>query len=173
MGLESKAKAAQLSVLSKYGVLADFTDVEEVVLDRALKGRLSAIASKDLTFAHWCDQLLGPGERLPVARFDNPVPGQIRLGKLAVGQDLAASLKSRDRQFQARLKASEQEVIRLQGELQELRQTKPPLALMEPVGEDARRLKYWYHETTGYLHNILWEIKEVDGHIFDHQGQLN
>jgi hypothetical protein len=34
-------------------------------------------------------------------------------------------------------------------------------------------LKYWYHETTGYLHNILWEIKEVDGHIFDHQGQLN
>lgn len=54
VGLESKAKAAQLSVLSKYGVLADFTDVEEVVLDRALKGRLSAIASKDLTFAHWC-----------------------------------------------------------------------------------------------------------------------
>ena len=134
---------------------------------------MSASASKDLTFAHWCDQLLGPGERLPVARFDNPVPGQIRLGKLAVGQDLAASLKSRDRQFQARLKASEQEVIRLQGELQELRQTKPALALMEPVGEDARRLKYWYHETTGYLHNILWEIKEVDGHIFDHQGQLN
>ena len=94
VGLESKAKAAQLSILSKYGVLADFTDVEEVVLDRALKGRLSASASKDLTFANWCDQLLGPGERLPVARFDNPVPGQIRLGKLAVGQDLAASLKT-------------------------------------------------------------------------------
>ena len=69
MGLESKAKAAQLSVLSKYGVLADFTDVEEVVLDRALKGRLSASASKELTFAHWCDQLLGLGVRLPVARF--------------------------------------------------------------------------------------------------------
>ena len=94
MGSESKAKAAQLSVLSKYGVLADFTDVEEVVLDRALKGRLSASASKELTFAHWRDQLLGPGVRLPVARFANPVPGQIRLGKLAVGQDLAASLKT-------------------------------------------------------------------------------
>lgn len=173
VGLESKAKAAQLSILSKYGVLADFTDVEEEVLDRALKGRLSASASKNLTFANWCDQLLGPGKRLPVARFDNPVPGQIRLGKLAVGQDLSASLKSRDRQLQARLKASEQEIIRLQGELQALRQTKAAVALMEPIGEDARRLKYWYHETTGYLHKILWEIQEVDGHIFDHQGQLN
>ena len=112
MGSESKAKAAQLSVLSKYGVLADFTDVEEVALDRALKGRLSASASKELTFAHWRDQLLGPGVRLPVARFANPVPGQIRLGKLAIGQDFAASLKSRDRQLQARLKASELEVMR-------------------------------------------------------------
>ena len=83
MGSESKAKAAQLSVLSKYGVLADFTDVEEVALDRALKGRLSASALKELTFAHWRDQLLGPGVRLPVARFANPVPGQIRLGRIS------------------------------------------------------------------------------------------
>ena len=173
MGVESKAKAAQLSVLSKYGVLADFSELEEGALDSALKGRLSASASREMTFANWCDQLLGAGERLPVARFDHPVPGKTHLDKLAVGQDLAASLKSRDRQLQARLKASEQEVIRLQAELQQLRETKAPVALMEPVGEDARRLKYWYQETTNHLHNILWEIKEVDGHIFDHQGQLN
>ena len=148
VGLESKAKAVQLSVLSKYGVLADFSGLDAGSLDRALKGRLSVKASMDLTFANWCDQLLGPGERVPVARFDGQVPGQIRLNKLAVGRDLAASLKARDRQLQTKLKASEQEVTRVQDKLQELRQSKAHAALVESQSEAARRLKYWYHDTT-------------------------
>ena len=173
MGLESKAKAVQLSVLSKYGVLADFSGLDAGSLDRALKGRLSVKASMDLTFANWCDQLLGPGERVPVARFDGQVPGQIRLNKLAVGRDLAASLKARDRQLQTKLKASEQEVTRVQDKLQELRQSKAHAALVESQSEAARRLKYWYHDTTDPMHQILWEIKEIEGAIFDHQGQFN
>ena len=51
MGLEKKAKAAQLSVLSKYGVLADFSALEDAELDRALKGGIPAAAAQDLTFA--------------------------------------------------------------------------------------------------------------------------
>lgn len=173
VGLANKAKAVQLSVLRKYGVLADFSGLDEVGLDRALKGRVSASVSMDLTFANWCDQLLGLGQRVPVARFDHQVAGQIRLDKLVVGQDLAASLKVHDRQLQARLKASEQEVMRLQDQLQALRQTRDHAALMEPESVAAQRLKSWYHDTTDPLHNILWEIKEIDGRIFDHQGHIN
>lgn len=173
MGLEKKAKAAQLSVLSKYGVLADFSALEDAELDRALKGGIPAAAALDLTFASWCDQLLGQGTRVPVARFDGPIAGQTRLTNLAAGHELVKSLKARDRQLQGRLKASEQEVMRLQSELQELRQTKAYAALVEPESVAARGLKSWYHETTDPLHIILWEIKEIDGRIFDHQGLLN
>ncbi|WP_199520607.1 hypothetical protein [Pseudomonas lactis] len=100
MGLEKKAKAAQLSVLSKYGVLADFYALEDAELDRALKGGIPAAVAQDLTFATWCDQLLGQGTRVPVARFDGSIAGQTRLTNLAAGHELVKSLKARDRQLQ-------------------------------------------------------------------------
>ena len=173
MGLEKKAKAAQLSVLSKYGVLADFSALEDAELDRALKGGIPAAAAQDLTFATWCDQLLGQGTRVPVARFDGPIAGQTRLTNLAAGHELVKSLKARDRQLQTSLKAARLEIVTLQSELQALRQTRAHVVLVEPVSDIAQQLRDWYNRTTPPLHRILWEIKEIEGAIFEHQGQLN
>lgn len=169
MNLEKKARAAQLSVLSKYGVLADFSTLEEAQLDRVLKGAVPAGAARDMTFASWCDQLLGPGRRVPVARFDDSIAGQTRLSSLAAGHDVAKSLKARDKQLQA----SQKEIEQLQAELQTLRQAQAHTASAEPVSNIARALRNWYINTTTSLHDILWEIKEIQGAIFNIQGKLN
>lgn len=173
MDLEKKAREAQLSVLSKYGVLADFSTLEEEELDRILKGAVPAGAAQDMTFASWCDQLLGPGKRVPVARFNDPIAGQTRLSNLAVGHDLAKSLKARDKQLQALIKTSQKEIKQLQAELQTLRQAQTHTASAEPVSDIAGALRNWYVDTTTSLHDILWEIKEIEGAIFNHQGKLN
>lgn len=173
MDLEKKARAAQLSVLSKYGVLADFSTLEEAELDRVLKGAVPAGAAQDMTFASWCDQLLGPGRRVPVARFDDPIAGQTRLSNLAVGHDLAKSLKARDKQLQTLIKTSQKEIEQLQAELQTLRQVQAHTASAEPVSNIAGALRNWYVDTTTSLHDILWEIKEIEGAIFNLQGKLN
>lgn len=173
MGLEKKAKAAQLSVLSKYGVLADFSALENEELDRALKGGISAAAAQDLTFASWCDQLLGQGTRVPVARFDAQIAGQTRLTNLAAGNELVKSLKARDRQLQASLKTARLEIVELQSELEALRQGKVDAVFVEPISNGAQQLRDWYNRITPPLHRILWEIKEIEGAIFEYQGQLN
>jgi len=173
VGFEKKAKAAQLSVLSKYGVLADFSALEDTELDRALKGGITLEAAQNMTFATWCDQLLGQGKRVPVARFDGPIAGQTRLTNLAAGHELVKSLKARDKQLQTSLRAAQSEIVRLQSELQVLRKTKAHAALVESVSDIAQQLRNWYNRTTPPLHRILWEIKEIEGAIFEHQGQLN
>lgn len=164
--LKQKVRAAQLSVLSKYGVLADFSALEEAQLDRALRGTIPAGTAQEMTFASWCDQLLGQGTRLPVARFDESVAGQTRISSLAAGSELAKSIKSRERQLQTVIKAAQQE-------LADLRQLQRHGASTEPKPDFARALDYWYRETTAPLHRILWEIKEIEGALFDYQGQLN
>lgn len=173
MGLERKAKAAQLSVLSKYGVLADFSALDDTELDRALKGGITLAAAQNMTFATWCDQLLGQGKRVPVARFDGPIAGQTRLSNLAAGHELVKSLKARDKQLQTSLRAAQSEIVRLQSELQVRRQTRAHAAFVEPESEIVQQLRDWYNRTTPPLHRILWEIKEIEGAIFEHQGQLN
>ncbi|MBI6886072.1 MULTISPECIES: hypothetical protein [Pseudomonas] len=130
MGPESKAKAVQLHVLTKYGVLADFSELEDAALDRALKAKLQPAVAYDLTFAAWCDKLIGQGRRVPVARFDAPVPGQTKVSKLAAGYELSMSMKARDKQLQARLKAAQLEVVQLRTELEELREARASAPLV-------------------------------------------
>lgn len=134
MGVEKKAKAAQLSVLSKYGVLADFSGLEEVQLDRILKGGVSVASAQQMTFASWCDRLLGTGVRVPVARFDEAVAGQTHFSRLVEVQDLARSFKARERQLQAETKAAREESAKLREELQGLL---PPTA----AADDALHLR--------------------------------
>ncbi|MGV8863179.1 MAG: hypothetical protein ACOH2T_18690 [Pseudomonas sp.] len=173
MSLEKKAKAAQLSVLSKYGVLADFSALEDAALDRALKGGVGKAIAQDLTFASWCDQLLGPGERLPVARFDGPVAGQTKLTKLAAGHDLVQSLKTRERQLQTSLKAAQSEIARLRSEVQAFQKTRAGSGVIDPISDIAQQLRSWYHRITPPLHRVVWDINEVEGAIFENQGPLN
>lgn len=165
MGLEKKVREAQLNVLIKYGVLADFSGVEESVLDRAIKGSVPAGAAQDLTFAAWHDQLLGPIDRVPVARFHEDVAGQTRFSNLTDGDGLAKAVKARDKQAQSSLKAAQAEIAKLQAELATLRQR---AALCEDVSVDAGRLRDWYSLVTPDLHRILWDVKEIQGAIFDH-----
>ncbi|MBH8946738.1 hypothetical protein ACX1FK_23580 [Pseudomonas aeruginosa] len=166
MELKQKVRAAQLSVLSKYGILADFSALEETQLDSALRGTIPAGTAQDMTFASWCDQLLGQGIRLPVARFDESVAGQTRISNLAAGSELAKSIKSRERQLLTVIKAAQQE-------LADLKQLQRYGASAEQEPGFARALHHWYRETTAPLHRILWEIKEIEGAIFDYPGQLN
>ena len=93
MGLEKKVRTAEMSVLNRYGVMADLPALKEKQLDHAIKGRVPVKMALDMTFASWCDQLLGQNVRVPVSRFDDPVPGKTKLSKLAVARDLAKSFR--------------------------------------------------------------------------------
>lgn len=175
MSREKKAKAAQLSVLSKYGVLADFSALLDDHLDRALKAPVAAKAAQEMTFASWCNQMMGQGVRVPVASFPEKTPGKTLISNLAVATDLGKDLKARDRQHQALIKDYQQQIEQLQAELQSLKQRQADVAAPAPVWLDTMpaRLGRWYDDTTERLHSMLWEIQEIEGALFDHQGQLN
>jgi len=173
LGLEKKARAVQLSVLSKYGVLADFSALSETVLDSALQGAVSVKAAQNMTFAAWRDQLLGPGASLPVARIDYAVKGQTKLNKLMPGHDLAKALKARDRQQQALIKASQEEIRLLKEQMNALSRQHNEAGLPEPVPHAASNLRGWYASTTVPLNAILLDIKEIDGEFFEYQGSSN
>lgn len=170
LGLEKKARGAQLSVLSRYGVMADFSALEEAELDQALKGSVPVKMAQNMTFASWCNQLLGRNIRVPVARFDGHVPGQTRLSNLSVGRDLAKNLKARDRELQSAISAAETQVDQLKAELKALRQGS---AHAEPVSRISERLCNWYYTISVPLQKILEDIKEIEGPIFGHQGLSN
>lgn len=169
VGLEKKAKAAQLSVLSRYDVLADFSGEEEAVLDRILKGKVAIGAAQAMTFAGWCDEMLGLGRRVPVARFDDAVTGQTRISTLALGLDLAKSLKARDKLLTAPIKGHQQHIQQLQDQLRVL--THQEAAALE--SEASGRLRYWYGDATERLQVILWDIKDIEGPIHEYQGHSN
>ncbi|MEL7937763.1 hypothetical protein [Pseudomonas delhiensis] len=158
-----------MSVLKKYGVLADFSALEDAQLDRLIKAAVSARSAQDMTFATWCEQLLGPGQRVPIARFDKAVAGQTRMHTLADGRELAVGIKSLERQHQAAFK----EAQRLQAEAESSRsQLSQVPARAEPCAT-VRLLRDWYADTTRPLHRLLWEIKEIEGQLFEQQGQVN
>ncbi len=157
-----KVRAAQLSVLKKYGVLADFSALEDSQLDRLIKAPVSARSAQDMTFAAWCEQLLGPGQRVPIARFDHDVAGQTRMHTLSAGSEFAAALKSLERQHQTELKQARAACAQF---------VDAPTPV-EPGGV-VRCLREWYLDTTRPLHRLLWEIKEIDGKLFEQQGQTN
>lgn len=164
-----KARAAQLSVLKKYGVLADFSALEETQLDRLIKAQVSARSAQDMTFAAWCEQLLGPGQRVPIARFDYDVAGQTRMHTLADGSEFAAGLKSLERQHQAALK----EAQRQQPQAQTSGALLPEVPMPAEPCAVVRLLRDWYFDTTRPLHRLLWEIKEIEGKLFEQQGAAN
>lgn len=175
LSAEKKARMAQLSVLSKYGVLADFSALQEAQLDRALKAVVSVKAAQGMTFAKWCDQVLGQGARVPVASF-LATPGQTQFSSLTATTDLAKSLKAQDKQHQITVKGYQQQIEQLQAELQALRdeQSKTAAAAEQAWSRDLpAQLSYWYLDTCAHLHEILWDINEVEGAIFEQQGQFN
>lgn len=173
MGLEKKVRAAEMSVLNRYGVMADLSDLEEEALDQAIKGCVPVRMAQDMTFASWCDQLLGQNIRVPIARFEGPVPGQTRLSNLAVARDLAKSFKARDRQLQAALKGAENQIEQLKAELKALKQGSARAESVEPVSRVSENLRTWYCTTSASLQKILDDIKEIEGPIFGHQGLSN
>ncbi|MDD2058753.1 hypothetical protein N5D52_08555 [Pseudomonas sp. GD03860] len=174
MSAENKARAAQLSVLNKYGVLADFSALQEAQLDRALKGPVSSKAAQGMTFAKWCDQLLGQGARVPVASFV-ATPGQTQLSRLSATADLAKSLKAQEKQHRTTVKGYQQQIEQLQAELEALRGEQASAAMpVQPWSRELpAQLSFWYFETCEHLHEILWDIHEVEGAFFEHQGQFN
>ena len=173
LGLEKKVRAAEMSVLNRYGVMADLSALKEEQLDQALKGRVPVKMAPDMTFASWCDQLLGQNVRVPVARFEDPVPGKTKLSKLAVARDLSKSFKARDRQLQAALNEAENRVDQLKAEIKTLKQGSARAEPVTPVSRISESLRFWYCTTSDALQKILDETKEVEGHICSYQGQLN
>lgn len=175
MSVEKKVRAAQLSVLGKYGVLTDLSGLQQSELDRALKGAVPLAAAQQMTYATWCKQLFGQRQecRVPVARFDDEITGQTKFTSLTQGQELARGFKARERQLQAEIKAAKEEAAKLREELAASR----PKPVAEAPDTQAswfqRGLAYWYSDVTQPVHSMLWEIKEIDVPIFEHQGALN
>ncbi|MCQ4227288.1 hypothetical protein [Stutzerimonas stutzeri] len=163
--VEDKRKAAQLAVLKKYGLLADFSALTGPELDRVLKCSVSAKAARDMTFAHWCDQILGPNKRVPVARFDKAA-GQNRLCNITVGSDLADRLKADDKETQTFIRT-------LQHELDAGKKLQTAAPSAEPGTDIEKALRDWYRMTSSPLSRILQDIKDIEGAIFDNQGQQN
>lgn len=79
MDRDTLIRHAQLEIFNRYQILIDCSKLEESVLKRILEKHTSIGDLSNLTFAHWCDQVLGEGIRVPVARFDPYVSGQTRL----------------------------------------------------------------------------------------------
>jgi len=167
---DKKIRDAQLSVLTKYGVLADFSGVSEAALDNAIKGGVASSAVQEMTFANWCDEVLEPGARVPVARFkSNDIPGQTRLGSVSVWQELARGLQAKERQ----LKASLREVKRLGAEFEKMQQTDSCRTTADTAMNGEPALRAWYVSTAARLQPILHAIREVEGAFFDYQGKYN
>lgn len=166
MSQSRKIRAAQLSALKKYGILADFSSLNDEQLDRVIKGVVPAKAAQDMTFAAWCDQLLGEDVRVPVARFNDSPAGQMRLANLAIRGDLVKNIKALERQHQASLKAAQHE----QGESAAAQTNNVPVD--EPPGI-SHGLRNWYSQTAAPLRQLLGEIKETDGPIFSQLGESN
>lgn len=114
--LEEKTEAAQLAVLKKYGVLADFSELEAAEIDLVLKLRVSKADARYLTLAQWCDQLIGPDYRVPVARFV-AVPGQTQVSNLCIGTALGTYFAELEREHKREVQNCEAEIHRLRTEL--------------------------------------------------------
>ncbi|ENA27905.1 hypothetical protein HMPREF1487_09088 [Pseudomonas sp. HPB0071] len=82
MDRDTLIRHAQLEIFNRYQILVDCSALEESVLKQVLEKRESIGNLSNLTFARWCDQVLGEGIRVPVARFDPYMSGQTRLGNL-------------------------------------------------------------------------------------------
>lgn len=175
MDREKQIRAAQLAILARYNLLADCSELDETVLERIIK-RLPNLADEDdPTFASWCDQVIGKGIRLPIARFENHVAGQTRLSSLTDGYDLAQGILGREKEQQTSVRTYRREIKRLEAELavKSLTVKSPPTP--EPIVADefSRCLRDWYGEASASLRHVLWGIKEVEGAFFSHQGLTN
>lgn len=175
MSVEKKVRAAQLSVLGKYGVLTDLSGLQESELDRALKGAVPLAGAQQMTYATWCKQLFGQRQecRVPVARFDNEITGQTKFTSLTQGQELARGFKARERQLQAEIKAAKDEAAKLREELAASRSRPGAEVYDTPAYWFQSDLARWYTQVTQPVHNMLWRVKEIDVPIFDHRGALN
>jgi hypothetical protein len=187
--LEEKTEAAQFAVLKKYGVLADFSDLEAAEINRVLRLGVSKADARYLTLAQWCDQLIGPGCRVPVARFEL-APGQTQVANLAIGAELAAYVGGREREHtnevrsgQEKLQALEEkhaaevrayktEITKLENEVRALKEANAAKA-RQPEYRDPIGLSGWYGRIVGPLHEVLGGVRELEGAIFESQGPYN
>lgn len=187
--LEEKTEAAQFAVLKKYGVLADFSELEAADIDRVLRLRVSKADARYLTLAQWCDQLIRPGKRVPVARIE-AVPGQTQLANLAIGAELAAYVKRREQEHTnevrsgqeklqaleekhaAEVRANQTEITKLENELRALKEANAAKA-RQPEYRDPLGLSGWYSRIVGPLHEVLGGIRELEGAISESQGPYN
>jgi hypothetical protein len=175
MDREKQIRAAQLAILARYNLVADCSELDETVLERIIKGLPSLTDEDDLTFASWCDQVIGKGIRLPIARFEYHVAGQTRLSSLTDGYDLAQGILGREKEQQASVRTYRREIKRLEAELAVKSSTVESSTTPESIVADdfSRCLRDWYGEASASLRHILWGIKEVDGVFFNHQGLTN
>lgn len=175
MNQKKKAQAAQISVLLEYGVLADFSGATDEVLAQFKTGVTVLNKAEDLTFANWCNQVLGDGVRLPVARFDPAVPGKTRIGRLVDGADFAQGFQELNRAQQQQIRALKKEIRKLETALHDrspstLDPDRPYPASPDTLG---RELCNWYSTTSQSLRLVLADVKEVEGVFLNPQGHLN
>jgi len=170
--LGKKVRELQHNVLYEYGLLADFSGLDEATLDRALKRKVSFKTAQQMTFAAWCEQLLGSDIRIQVASFRD-VAGQTRVSSLVAGNDLRGSLKAEERKYDASLKTALDHVEQLRSEVQTLQEAAARASTTEQRLGAESALCRWYNYTAGALKPFLWNINEVDGPIREYQGQYN
>ena len=175
MDREKQIRVAQLTILTRYNLLADCSGLDETALKHIIKGLPNLADEDDLTFASWCDQVIGKGIRLPIARFENYVAGQTRISSLTDGYELAQGVLGQEKELQATVRTYRRKIKRLEADLAaQLLITESP-ADPEPIVPDSFSicLRDWYRETTCSLRHILWGIKGVEGSIFNNKGPTN
>ncbi|WP_433784716.1 hypothetical protein [Pseudomonas frederiksbergensis] len=175
MNRDEQISAAQLAILTRYNLLADCSDLDEDVLKRIGKGLPNVDDGTDPTFASWCDRVVGKGVRLPIARFDYHIAGQTRLSSLRDGYGLAQGILGLEKEQQTSARNYRKEIRRLEADLNGRFLASQSPAASESVALDdfSRSLRDWYGETAHSLRRILWDIKEVEGQFFGHQGPSN
>lgn len=167
MDRDTLVQQVQLNILERYDVLLDCSEIDDSTLSKLSK-RLPRANGEHSTFARWCDHVLGD-HRPAVARFEYPV-GQTRIDTLRLG--MRKGLSNREKALTAEIESLKKQINTLQAGQSAV---SPPVQHAPDI-EQVHWENAWQHfyaGRRGVLHNLLADVRDIEGHIFDAQGERN
>ncbi|MFV3288996.1 hypothetical protein ACNFBR_09680 [Pseudomonas sp. NY11955] len=168
MDRDALVQQVQLSILKRYDVLLDCNEFDDSTL-RKLSKRLPKANGEHATFARWCDHVLGD-YRPAVARYEYAVAGQTRIDTLRLG--MREGLSNRESALTAEVEELKKQINALQAKQSALPpQVQPALDIEQVHWEHA--WQYFYAGRRDVLRSLLADVRDIEGHIFDSQGERN
>lgn len=168
MDRDALVQQVQLNILKRYDVLLDCSEFDDSTLNKLSK-RLPKANGEHATFARWCEHVLGD-YRPAVARFEYAVAGQTRIDTLRLG--MREGLSTQERALTAQVEELKKQINALQAKQSALPTHVQPAVDFEQVRWE-HAWQYFYAGRRDVLRNLLADVRDVEGHIFNAQGERN